>query len=897
MAGVVVSLSCGGESTGPDPDPVAAALGFSTAPSATAEQGVPLAQQPVVELRTSSGQRVARAGVAVAARVTTGTLAGTITINTNAEGRAAFTNLALGGAAGPRDLEFTSSGLTTARSTVTLGTGSAMTIRAASTATVSAPAGSTLPTAPAVIVEDAGGNPVQGATVTFTVTGGNGTVSGATAETDAQGRAAPGAWTLGPLPGTNTLRAALGGSSATVNLFASGVTTAGVITGSAQHQVAVTSTPVAAPPAITLTTSGGAPIPNVAVQFSVVTGGGTLDVTEATTDASGVASAGSWTLGAATGLNEVSVIVVGYSASALVIRAHAVTDLPVHLVVHAGGSQDVAPGNAVGTLPAVRVSDDAGQPVVSYPITFAGATDPFGTITGASTSTDQNGVATVGSWTPPSADGTYRLSVTDAQLTGSPAEFVATVSSDAPSNVVVSNDNRTGVVGTVLASPPLARVVNSSGTGVAGVPVTFDVVQGGGSLAGSATATDADGYASPGSWTLGTTAGAQAVVATAPGVGSVTLHATAQAGQPVSIEIAEGNNQLPYVWNPVPVAPGARLRDQYGNPTPGYTVSFAAGSGGGRVTIPSASTGEDGIARTHWHVGGTTGTHTMTASSALAGAAVQFSASAQAVASDFDIELRYIGTPPASSQLAAEQAVARWRAVLRNDLPSTTVPANACGTVPAAQEVVDDIIIYIEIATIDGSGGVLGSAGPCSIRLGGLPSSGIIILDVADANALASTGELRDVMLHEMGHVLGLGTVWEMKNLISGATTPNSSFTGAVANSWYHFFGGTLPNTPLETTGGAGTRDSHWRETVFGPELMTGFIGGTHNPMSKVTIGSMVDIGYTADFAIADPLPFALNVRASMARAAVPTRRLTERPLTTPILVVYPDGRVVRQPR
>src|SRR4051794_6205534 len=48
---------------------------------------------------------------------------------------------------------------------------------------------------------------------------------------------------------------------------------------------------------------------------------------------------------------------------------------------------------------------------------------------------------------------------------------------------------------------------------------------------------------------------------------------------------------------------------------------------------------------------------------------------------------------------------------------------------------------------------------------------------------------------------------------------------------------------PVENTGGPGTRDSHWREAVFGNELMTGFVGPAGNPLSRTTVGSLQDLG------------------------------------------------------
>ena len=54
---------------------------------------------------------------------------------------------------------------------------------------------------------------------------------------------------------------------------------------------------------------------------------------------------------------------------------------------------------------------------------------------------------------------------------------------------------------------------------------------------------------------------------------------------------------------------------------------------------------------------------------------------------------------------------------------------------------------------------------------------------------------------------------------------------------------------------GAGGLDGHWRESVFGDELMTPTISvnaQTAQPLSKVTIASLADLGYRVDLTQAD---------------------------------------------
>src|SRR5256884_2616947 len=103
-------------------------LTVTTEPSSTAQNGVPFAQQPVIQVRDASGNPVNQSGVTVTAAIATGggTLGGTLTATTTGTGGATFTNLAITGAAGGRTLSFSATGLTGVNSatvTLTAGTG------------------------------------------------------------------------------------------------------------------------------------------------------------------------------------------------------------------------------------------------------------------------------------------------------------------------------------------------------------------------------------------------------------------------------------------------------------------------------------------------------------------------------------------------------------------------------------------------------------------------------------------------------------------------------------------------------------------------------------------------------------------------------------------------------
>jgi hypothetical protein len=179
------------------------------------------------------------------------------------------------------------------------------------------------------------------------------------------------------------------------------------------------------------------------------------------------------------------------------------------------------------------------------------------------------------------------------------------------------------------------------------------------------------------------------------------------------------------------------------------------------------------------------------------------------------------------------------------------IPAGDCGSNPAFSGTVDDIRIFAGVASIDGPGGILAQSGPCFIRQpSGFPIAGTLIFDSADVSSFSS--QLTLIAIHEIGHSLGIGTIWDFKNLLSGAGTSNPRFTGANARREWRTLGGT-GSVPVENTGGPGTRDSHWRESIFGKELMTGFLNSGTNPLSRLTIASLRDLGYGVSYATANP--------------------------------------------
>jgi leishmanolysin len=255
-------------------------------------------------------------------------------------------------------------------------------------------------------------------------------------------------------------------------------------------------------------------------------------------------------------------------------------------------------------------------------------------------------------------------------------------------------------------------------------------------------------------------------------------------------------------------------------------------------------------------------------------------------ASPFTITVRFLGGLTETQMGAFAAAADRWAEVIVGDLPDIEVDG----------EMIDDVLILAQGQDIDGTGSILGQAGPTHARQapdGTLltPCKGQMAFDTADLATMESQGTLPDVILHEMGHVLGVGSLWRLMNLVDLSDPANPVFTGANAMAEYgRLFGdgGSPRPVPVENTGGPGTIFAHWRESVFGNELMTGFVGNATNPLSRVTVACLQDMGYQVDLDAADsyelPDVLALADRGLLVAHSAPVDRGIMLP-TVPIAV------------
>jgi hypothetical protein len=162
----------------------------------------------------------------------------------------------------------------------------------------------------------------------------------------------------------------------------------------------------------------------------------------------------------------------------------------------------------------------------------------------------------------------------------------------------------------------------------------------------------------------------------------------------------------------------------------------------------------------------------------------------------FDVQLLFFGDGYTAATLAPFiSAEERWESVITGDIEDRngfSWPADDCffnepsfGTFD-----IDDVAIAVKVGDIDGASGTLARAGPCRIRVGGGPDDPLTITGVMefDSADIASFGDLETVVLHEMGHVLGIGPLWDNVGLldftpIGPSTTPCSVWAPPVFRS------------------------------------------------------------------------------------------------------------------
>jgi adhesin/invasin len=606
-AAAAVYAGCKDDLTGPPQTAVASALTPASPSPITGTAGQPVTQRPAVLVVDQRGDPMFGVEVTFAVASGGGSLAGA-TVFTDAQGIARVGSWTLGTATGANTLTATAGSLSPVIFTATAQPGAPANLTKTAGDEQTVNVATAVPIAPAVAVRDAFDNPISGVGVTFAVTSGGGSVTGATVTTNNAGVATVGSWTLGTGPGANTLTATF--DALTVTFTATGVVgaPASMTKEAGDNQTAVAATAVTTAPAVRITDVHGNPVAGVTVTFAIAAGGGSVTGATAVTNANGGAAVGSWTLGTIAGENTLNATAGALSAT------FAATGTPApaaNIAKHAGDAQTATVATAVGVSPAVRVTDIHANPVSGVAVMFT-VTAGGGSVTGGAQITDANGVAVVGSWTLGATAGANALTASAGALDVS---FMATGIAGAPASIAKhAGDAQSAIAGTPVTVAPAVRITDAHWNPVPGVSVEFAVASGGGSVTGALQATNGNGVAAVGSWTLGTIAGANSLTATA-GALTTTFLATGTADAPAHIVKVAGDAQNATVGTAVAIAPAVHVTDQFGNDVSNVTVTFAVSGGGGSVAGATQSTDMNGAAAVgSWTLGTTVGVNELTAS-------------------------------------------------------------------------------------------------------------------------------------------------------------------------------------------------------------------------------------------------------------------------------------------
>ena len=277
--------------------------------------------------------------------------------------------------------------------------------------------------------------------------------------------------------------------------------------------------------------------------------------------------------------------------------------------------------------------------------------------------------------------------------------------------------------------------------------------------------------------------------------------------------------------------------------------------------------------------------------------------------SEFDIDIwTRQGEMPVRLRSAVFYAVRFWESAITGDLqPIRISRANGdCPSPSLVGETIDDLAILVRVRPIDGPSGTLAQARPCWARIPDyLPVVGEMVFDVDDLSRMSQQA-LNAIAVHEMAHVLGVGTLWRhfnfnllrLPSIVGNRPVPgrDTHFIGRRSIAAFDrllggrsYFGNKVPVENDTTTYGPGGLDGHWRESVFGNENMTPSINQGVNPVSMLTIESLADLGYQVNTNAAESYRLPRAVSSSESELIILENDILEGPIS----VVDREGNVV----
>lgn len=566
---------------------------------------------------------------------------------------------------------------------------------------------------------------------------------------------------------------------------------------------------------------------------------------------------------------------------------------PASIEIVAGNNQTASVGQRLTASPSFLVRDASGNPIsgVSVSVTVSAGN---GSVANAPKKSSK-GPTSIGNWTLGLKSGVNRVAVSVNGLT--PLVFTATAVAGAAAKITTAMPTTFSArVGDPASPAPVATVVDAYGNPVANSSVRVSIL--GGGTASTTVTSDEVGRITVTDWTLSQKVG-QDILTFTSGSATLSFIANTHPGDPAKVLPVSGEGQTAPAGMAIASPIVVRVTDRFDNTILGQTAIFTVATGGGILQTTSASADANGfITVPSWTLGRTALVQVVHVTAGPASGDVTAS-----VQSDFHIDVRFYGPEMTNAQKALfTNAAERISALVTGDIPDVPVANFNVGAVcgfsdlPTLNETIDDLVIYASVQDIDGAGKILAQAGPCAFRSRGqgyLTTIGVMEFDAADLERIGANGTLQDVITHEMLHVLGIGTLWYPQGLTLNPGTANVTYLGPAGKKGCLDEGGLTTcatGVPVENNGVPGTADSHWRESVFQSELMTGYVNSGGMPLSAITAGSLQDMGYTVNMLAVDPFRVPTTPSSSN---TIPGDTGWERPLPGPGAIVSPTGNAV----
>ena len=286
----------------------------------------------------------------------------------------------------------------------------------------------------------------------------------------------------------------------------------------------------------------------------------------------------------------------------------------VHVGIVSGDQQTGIVASALPSPLVVKVTDEKGRAMAGQTVSFRIA-EGNGTLATSTAVTDAQGVAS-DQWTLGSVAGSPQRAVAAVSATGAaPADsaiFTATAAPGAsvPLQVVAGDQQLHGKAGAPQSDSLAVRVVNASGTPLAGVAVTWAVTSGGGSVSPAVSTTNSAGIAKT-LWTLGPVllVEGQTVTASAASHETVTFQGAADDASNLIVERAGGEGQSGQVSAALPAPLTVLVRLPDGRPVKGARVAWDPDSSAvfGETLPARGQTDAAGHASTTWTLGSASG--------------------------------------------------------------------------------------------------------------------------------------------------------------------------------------------------------------------------------------------------------------------------------------------------